>query len=111
MSKKIDIRSMFESDIISLADKMQDDSYANAFYASICNIIWAKHKLDDAYSCSWRYAGGLVAQLRDKGEDYLDFYCAGQEGRIRTDVLEDMQKLGWKPKGYGCEEIETYLKK
>jgi hypothetical protein len=56
---------------------------------------WCNCGLD--YSCSWRYAGGLVADLREQGEDYLDFYCSGGEGRVASDVREALAKLGWEP--------------
>jgi len=49
------------------------------------------------YSCTWRYAGGLVAELREKGESYLDFYCGGKEGYVDTEIEEDLKRLGWEP--------------
>jgi len=49
------------------------------------------------YSCSWRYASGLVADIRDVDEDYLNFYCNGKEGIIDEEFAKDMEKLGWKP--------------
>ena len=30
----------FEEDVKSLTEKSKDDSYAQAFYAELCNIIW-----------------------------------------------------------------------
>lgn len=48
---------------------------------------------DWLFSCSWRYAGGLVASIRDCGENYLDFYCSGDEGSLAAE--EDLNKLGW----------------
>lgn len=50
---------------------------------------------DWLYSCSWRYAGGLVADMRDKGEDYLDFYCSGHEGQVNETVAYWLNKLEW----------------
>lgn len=50
-----------------------------------------------AYSCSWRYAGELVAGLRSKGEDYLDFYCSGGEGKVAPEVREAFAEIGWEP--------------
>ena len=58
------------------------DAYAQNLYAALCNNSFQKQDvwliLKDAYwSCSWRSAGGIVADLRDCGEDYMDWYCSG----------------------------------
>ena len=90
----------FEEDVKSLTEKFKDDSYAQAFYAALCNIVWKKYDGSDCYSCSWRYAGGLIAEIRDMGEDYMDFYCSGNEGRVRRDILNDLGSLGWVPTLY-----------
>ena len=50
---------------------------------------------DWLYSCSWRYAGELVSIIRNAGEDYLDFYCSGNEGDIYTVFADDMESIGW----------------
>ena len=53
-------------------------------------------KIDDTFSCSWRYAGGLIAQIRSKGENYLDFYCSGNEGKVSEEIKKDLNEMGWK---------------
>ena len=54
---------MFKEKIRELKGKVQHDiGYANALYAALCNIIWVNRKTGEEYSCSWRYAGGLVAE-------------------------------------------------
>ena len=46
--------------------------------------------------------GGLVARLRDEGEDYIDYYCnfSGEngvpEGEITEEVRKDIESLGWR---------------
>ena len=50
---------------------------------------------DWIYSCSWRYAGGMIAEIRDVGEDYLDFYCSGNESIVDDEIREDLEKIGW----------------
>jgi hypothetical protein len=93
----------FEKDLFSLIEKIQEnDEYAVDVYRALCNMQWKKgNKL---YSCSWRYAGGLVAQIREKGESYLDFYCAGREGEVSDEVEADLNKLGWEKHPYKMEE-------
>lgn len=57
----------------------------------------AKPTPDKTFSCSWRYAGGLVADLRDKGECYMDFYCGGVSCTVAPEVEEALAELGWYP--------------
>ena len=86
----------FETNLESLIPKLQDDEYAKNLYRALCNMRWAKKGVPQPYSCSWRYAGGLVARLRNKGESYMDFYLSGNEGYISSEVSLDLHKLGWK---------------
>jgi hypothetical protein len=86
----------------------------------MCNNEFVKNDVwpileDKRWGCSWRYAGGLVADLREEG-DYLDWYCSGiqgvtydtvkdekifrekqyvAEGAVTDEIREDLLKLGW----------------
>ena len=92
-----------EHDIKSLANRARDDrEFAVELYAALCNAEW-RH--DDGAGWSggtWRYVGGLVADLRGRGEGYLDFYCSGGEGEITDRVAEAMAVLGWRGVGHGA---------
>lgn len=90
----------FEREIQVLAPKMEDDGYAKAFYAALCNMQWKKMGTDYIYGCTWRYSGGLVASMRYMGEDYLHFYCSGNEGIVREDVEKDLNDLEYTPITY-----------
>ena len=82
---------------------------------------WQKRELwpvitDQYWSCSWRGAGGIVAELRNEG-DYMDWYCSGMrevdydeninkewdmrnyvaEGEVTDEIQSDFAKLGWYP--------------
>ena len=96
----------FERDLIDcqpIKEKVRNDNgYAKRLYDALCNTRWYHdshiHGIgneDHGWSCSWRYAGGLVATLRSSGEDYLDYYCSGNEGHIADDVYDDLMKIGW----------------
>ena len=75
--------------------KIENDMFAKELYAALCNIIWKNS--EEEYSCTWRYAGELVASLRDKNEDYMDFYCSGNEGIISENVKNILTKYNWIP--------------
>lgn len=78
-----------------ILEKVRDDAaYAQNLYAAMCNNEFRKRDLwpvlkEMTWSCSWRYAGGIIADMRQKG-DYIDWYCSG----IRND-LDDSVKEGW----------------
>lgn len=79
-----------------ILEKVRSDHiYAQNLYAAMCNRDFQKFDVmpvlkDQRWSCSWRYAGGIVADMRQEG-DYIDWYCSG----IRGDKLstEEFQKL------------------
>jgi hypothetical protein len=90
------------------------DDYAQNLYAAMCNNDFTKRELwpilkEEKWSCSWRYAGGIVADMRQEG-DYIDWYCSG----IRNDKNYDPDTNIAYPNGYvpeGCvtDEIERDL--
>jgi hypothetical protein len=91
-------------------------TYAQNLYAAMCNQDWQRNDVwpllkGQTYSCSWRYAGGIVAHMREEG-DYIDWYCSGiqgdpdedwidlghvPEGTVTNEIREDLFKLGWLP--------------
>ena len=105
----------------------KEDRYAQNLYAALCNNEFRKRDLwpmlaEQNWSCSWRYAGGIVADMRGKG-DYIDWYCSGiigmdddqfqqldaqskerylymknnfvSESVVTDEIREDLFKLGW----------------
>ena len=105
-----------------------DDAYAQNLYAAMCNNDFIKMEVipilrqnpdKDYWSASWRYAGGIIADMQQKG-DYIDWYCSGMgglaggwdkdeetfsewaartkyvpEGCITGEIRNDLQRLGW----------------
>ena len=107
-----------------------DDAYAQNLYAAMCNNGFIKLDVipilkQEEWGASWRYAGGIVADMQQKG-DYIDWYCSGirdvgvyapakeneelteeqmarlkiteryvPEGRITDEIRNDLQRLGW----------------
>lgn len=94
------------------------ESYAQNLYAALCNMEWRKRELwqelkEENWSCSWRYAGGIVADMRQEG-DYIDWYCSGMGGLNREydgeETNEQWQKrTGYVPESVVTEEIERDL--
>lgn len=78
-------------------------NHPQAVYAALCNVVWQCTPTEQEYSCSWRYAGGLVAEIVGAGEDYMDYYCSGYhkgnvpEGKVTAEVAKALADYGWRP--------------
>jgi len=87
-----------------ICDKAKaSEAYAQNIYAAICNNEFIKNDVwpiltDKRWSASWRSAGGIVANMVEKG-DYIDWYCSGITNNIGDEEYNDMTK----------EEQERYL--
>ena len=90
-------------------------SYAQNLYAAMCNNEFMKNEVwpvlkKQTWSCSWRYAGGIIADMLGKG-DYIDWYCSG----IRGDISEMSESLGavetFVGEGHVTDEIRADLLK
>ena len=87
-----------------ICDKAKaDESYAQNLYAAICNNEFVKNDVwplltDKRWSASWRSAGGIVANMIEKG-DYIDWYCSGIRGDLSDEEYNNMTK----------EQQEQYL--
>jgi len=111
-----------------LAKVRESRVYSQHLYAAMCNQQFSKNELwpqlkGETWSCSWRYAGGIIADMRKQG-DYLDWYCSGiqgpgltdeeygqldkpdqelytenrqymGEGHVTDEIREDLMMLGW----------------
>lgn len=86
-----------------------DDIYAQNLYAAMCNNEFTKREMwpilkDQRWSCSWRHAGGIIADMQEKG-DYIDWYCSG----IRNDTSqEELNDLTIEQQAH-CKKIEAYV--
>jgi hypothetical protein len=89
-------------------------TYAQNLYAALCNNDFQKNEVwprlvNKLWSCSWRHAGGIVADMREEG-DYIEWYCSGiqgdpdedwvdlghvSEGTVTDRIREDLFRLGW----------------
>lgn len=96
------------------------EAYSQNLYAAMCNNDFQKLEVipilkQDLWSCSWRYAGGIVADMRQQG-DYIDWYCSGMGGLNQdydgNETNEEWQnRTRYVPESFVTEEIRNDLKK
>lgn len=94
-----------------LAKARASDSYAQNIYAALCNTEWQRLDVfpilkDQRWSCSWRYAGGIVADMLEKG-DYIDWYCSGMGGLNQEYDAKETNEEWQKRTGYVPESVVT----
>lgn len=96
-----------------MCERVRDAIYAQNLYAALCNNAWRRdddvqRKLTgETWSCSWRHAGGILADMRGDG-DYIDWYMSGMdpfgdgmaegsvtEGTVTDQIRADIHALGW----------------
>lgn len=115
--------------------RQEDRYYAQNLYCAFSNMQWCPRDIipalrqgdKDLWSASWRGAGGIVADLRNKGEDYMDYYCSGikgatsydpnddtayfeenkyvSEGEVTEEIQADLAKIGWFPVPYNDDFV------
>jgi hypothetical protein len=89
-----------------------NDIYCQNLYAALCNNEFQRLEvdpilLDERWSCSWRYAGGVASKLYNGlgSENYMQYYCAGlglhdfddyvHEGTVTEEIRSDLLHMGW----------------
>ena len=94
-----------------------DKAYAQHLYAAMCNNEFQRNEVwpilsGKKWSCSWRYAGAVVSNMREQG-DYMDWYCSGIQGDDAIDDegfqnMDDNQRQEFfEAKAYVAESIVT----
>ena len=98
-----------------ICTKIRDSEiYSQHLYAALCDMRYLKVEntkdvifpilKEEYWSCSWRYSGRIIAEIAERNENYLDYYCSvddndnnPHEGTITEEIKEDLRKLGWIP--------------
>lgn len=88
-------KDLYESSVIK--EWVKDYHGAMGLYSALCNVVW-QHKSGVIWDCTWRAAATIVADIRNKDEDYLEFYSRGWEGIVKPNVRELLANLGWTQK-------------
>ena len=101
-----------------IIEKCQDDVYAQHLYSALCNNDFIKNDVwpiltEKKWSCSWRHAGGIIADIQQKG-DYIDWYCSGIRGPDNEyseeefiHLTEDQKENYLKIKAFVSESVVT----
>ena len=100
MNANLEIDIMSNANIVSKCKK--SNKYANELYSALCNNLFFYS--DKQWSCSWRYAGSIIATIVGDG-DYLTYYCNGNEGTVTEEIAIDLFKLGWPVRAYRDEDF------
>jgi hypothetical protein len=101
---------------------VDNETYAQNLYAAMCNNVFQPNQVwprlrDEYWSCSWRAAGGIVAELRGQG-DYIDWYCSGimgvgevdsymdyvSESTVTDEIRQDLFAIGWTVEPYPVDK-------
>lgn len=96
-----------------ICDKAKESkAYAQNLYAAMCNRDFIRAEVmpilkNQRWSCSWRHAGGIVADMREEG-DYIEWYCSGMGGLTSYD---DIHTDGYVPESVVTDEIRADLRK
>jgi hypothetical protein len=101
-----------------MCDKVKNNNaYAQNLYAAMCNNTFQRNEVwpllqGKTWSCSWRHAGGVIADMREDG-DYIDWYCSGIRdiGEVDDDQFQqytkEQQEAYIESKEYVSESIVT----
>jgi len=84
----------FADDLYVVFGRSISRELATEIYRALCNVDWF-HEDGSRFGCTWRSAGATVAELRGEGEDYLDYYCSGNEGYVADSVSGPLAERGW----------------
>lgn len=76
---------------------VNSEIYCRDLYGALCNNRFFYG--DYEWTCSWRMAGGIVADIIKSG-NYLDWYCSGNESVVTDEIRLDLMKMGWTIKPY-----------
>ena len=78
-----------------------DDSFCVQIWSALANKLWKHESMDDdeEYSCTFRYAGGLIADILGRG-GYMDWYCSGPYATVSDEIESGMKDIGWTHHNY-----------
>lgn len=102
MDKNFNLEYDLRSNAEILAKARNSEVYSQNLYAALCNNRFFYE--DKEWTCSWRHAGGIIADMREEG-DYIDWYASGHEGQVTGEVRLDLIKLGWIVKPYEDDDL------
>lgn len=102
--------SQLERELVAcqiFVDALNDDQFAVTAYNYLNWLDWVKVGVPDALPMNGdRSTGAMIAGLRAKGEDYLDYFWnesvipEAQGSKHRQRLLDILHHLGWHPRDH-----------
>lgn len=105
-------KDLHNSEVIK--QRILDQTFAYDLYGALTNNMWVKYSENDEektlqalagtpeHECtiSWRAAGALIADMRNSlisgnNQDYMDYYCHGNESVVTDEMRKIFSDLGW----------------
>jgi len=89
------VNRYFEEDLETLfKDKIiKDDNFCKELWGALANVRWINED-GTIFECTFRYAGGLIADIRDNG-NYMQWYCSYDYATVSDYIAEQLSTLGW----------------
>lgn len=86
----------FEEDIEILFSEQikSDDEFCKELWSALTNIEWTNEDGSN-FSCTFRYAGALIADIRESG-GYMDWYCSSEYAKVSEYIENKLNSFGWK---------------
>jgi len=91
-----DIVTLFEDNI------KEDEEFCHKLWSSLTNVTWVNKSEKAVYKFSFRYAGGIISDIRCKGS-YTDWYMESPYGVVDKYIALRLSYLGW---NYSYDEEE-----
>ena len=101
ISSKPDLEKDLFSNNTIVSKCVNNEIYGRDLYGALCNNRFFYG--DYEWTCSWRMAGGIVAEIIKQG-DYIDWYCSGNEGIVTDEIKLDLMMMGWIVKPYETKQ-------
>lgn len=74
---------------------LQERGFACELYGALTNMHWTHTDGRTNAVCADQWAGSIVADLRDEGEDHQNFCGFSCSGVVSERVGRELARLGW----------------
>ncbi len=86
-------------DLISLfKNKIRnDDKFAGQLWGALTNVTWTSNVRSTRFDVglTFREAGAFIAEVRDNGETYINWYMSEEPGVVTKEIRDALASKGW----------------